>query len=676
MIHKKILFIILSVVFSCILSGNLSAQSNWNQTNGPKNGLGQYQWIYSLEYIDGSLFAGTDQGFLFKSTDKGVSWEQIWNFSDAIWTIKQNMTNGDIYIGTQVTGLFKSTDGGVSFSNVFDPNAWIGSIGFDNSGNIYAGTELYGIFRSTNNGQDWTHIWDTDVLPLSIVFNSSGDIFAGTITNGIYKSTDGGSTWESVGFNFEIVWSLIIDENDNIYAGMDSDGLYKSENGGSSWSKIGLNSVTANLLKNSNGYLFAVDSYNVIYESKNDGLNWINLTEGMNNNEINCSTQDELGFLYLGTGLEGVFKSIKSTFPPMLHNTIITSTSFCAGVALDVDFTYEGGFNNDNDFYIELSDAAGSFVNAMEIGRITSFTQTAIQCIIPADMPTGNGYRIRVSSTSPAQTANINSNDISINSLALNLTTPLDNAENVVLKPEFSWNINDCVTDYRIIVASDVNFLNVVIDEYISSNSFTPGTNLELNTNYWWKVASLSGLGDEVYTNVRTFKTAAQTEVTHSIQLGQGWNMISTYVLAVNPDMFEIFNSILNDVIIVKNGNGDVFIPSFEINNIGNWNIKDGYQIYMQNAMTLDITGEKVDFTTTQYNLNAGWTIISYIKDIETSVIDAFASLSNDGNLVIVKDNNGNVYIPEFGIDNIHNLIPGQAYYIYLKNAVNFTYPN
>ena len=92
--------------------------------------------------------------------------------------------------------------------------------------------------------------------------------------------------------------------------------------------------------------------------------------------------------------------------------------------------------------------------------------------------------------------------------------------------------------------------------------------------------------------------------------------------------------------------------------------------------LTLNITGAKVDFANTQYDLGAGWTIISYIKDSEMPIIDAFKTLTDDGSLVIVKNNKGDTYIPEYGIDNIINLIPGQSYYIYLNQAKTFVFPN
>ena len=45
--------------------------------------------------------------------------------------------------------------------------------------------------------------------------------------------------------------------------------------------------------------------------------------------------------------------------------------------------------------------------------------------------------------------------------------------------------------------------------------------------------------------------------------------------------MWEVFAHVLTDTVLVKNGGGQVFWPAFGINQIGDWNYEDGYQVYM-----------------------------------------------------------------------------------------------
>jgi len=46
-----------------------------------------------------------------------------------------------------------------------------------------------------------------------------------------------------------------------------------------------------------------------------------------------------------------------------------------------------------------------------------------------------------------------------------------------------------------------------------------------------------------------------------------------------------------------------------------------------------------------------------------------------EGTLIIVMDESGNLYIPALGIDEINELEPGKAYQIYVNQAQTFTYP-
>ena len=74
-----------------------------------------------------------------------------------------------------------------------------------------------------------------------------------------------------------------------------------------------------------------------------------------------------------------------------------------------------------------------------------------------------------------------------------------------------------------------------------------------------------------------------------------------------------------------------------------------------------------------EINLLSGWNMIGYPCSQEIVVSDAFDSIVN--NIVIVKDNNGNVYMPEFGFNGIGFLEGGQGYQIKMTDFVlGFTF--
>lgn len=78
---------------------------------------------------------------------------------------------------------------------------------------------------------------------------------------------------------------------------------------------------------------------------------------------------------------------------------------------------------------------------------------------------------------------------------------------------------------------------------------------------------------------------------TLNILLLSGWNIISTYIEPENTALENIFSKIVENTVIVKNNQGQTYFPEFDINYIGNWNIMQGYQVYMSKAKTLTISG-------------------------------------------------------------------------------------
>ena len=159
------------------------------------------------------------------------------------------------------------------------------------------------------------------------------------------------------------------------------------------------------------------------------------------------------------------------------------------------------------------------------------------------------------------------------------------------------------------------------------------------------------------------------------IILNSGWNLISSYIEPENTSIPVVWDDVKNNVVIVKNNAGATYIPAFDIDDIQTWKIGEGYQVYASQADTLVVTGLQIVPENSPITLNAGWNIISYLRNSELDCETAFASLTDNGNLIIVKDNFGNTYIPAYDINSIGNLIPGQGYQIYVLNIDVLVYP-
>ena len=82
---------------------------------------------------------------------------------------------------------------------------------------------------------------------------------------------------------------------------------------------------------------------------------------------------------------------------------------------------------------------------------------------------------------------------------------------------------------------------------------------------------------DEVFTLIEYENPAIE------INLLSGWNMIG-YPCSHPIDLVEAFSYIVNNLIIVKNNNGDVYLPEWEFNGIGFLIPGEGYQVKMSNS--------------------------------------------------------------------------------------------
>lgn len=126
------------------------------------------------------------------------------------------------------------------------------------------------------------------------------------------------------------------------------------------------------------------------------------------------------------------------------------NTSYCAESFFSVPFTITGTFEPGNIFTAQISDASGSFSSPTSIGSLAAVSGGSIFVTLPAYLPAGSGYRIRVISDNPSVIGNDNGIDISvqpppqINSASPAYSICSNSSPNIVLtSPQpgasFSW---------------------------------------------------------------------------------------------------------------------------------------------------------------------------------------------------------------------------------------------
>ncbi len=129
--------------------------------------------------------------------------------------------------------------------------------------------------------------------------------------------------------------------------------------------------------------------------------------------------------------------------PQTIHFTIVANapnillanpnlTQICAGSSLNVGFETIGTFNEGNKFEIQLSDANGSFEFPIKIGETTS--AGIVNCEIPANLPAGSAYQIRIFGTNPALMSSTSSSTFVVNPRSITLQSPDNDISTIINK--------------------------------------------------------------------------------------------------------------------------------------------------------------------------------------------------------------------------------------------------
>ena len=185
---------------------------------------------------------------------------------------------------------------------------------------------------------------------------------------------------------------------------------------------------------------------------------------------------------------------------------------------------------------------------------------------------------------------------------------------------------------------------------------------------------SLPGISQEgaFTSNGVSSVTSLTSCVVHNIPINAGWNIISSNVIPDNPEMNNVINDIRSSVTILKDDEGKVVFPYWNLNEIGDWNVLKGYVVNATQNTTLNIGCAPVD-PTTPIVLQPGISLISYLRTGPMNMATALQTINN--NLVIVKNSAGDVYFPQFGLNEIGNMEPGKGYQIKMNSADVLVYP-
>ncbi len=338
-----------------------TSKFSW-QSTGPTNIGGRITDIAIHPNTISTIYVGTASGGIYKSTNNGLSWVNI--FTDvpaiSIGDLAIDPTNQNIiYAGTGEAnassysffgnGIYKSIDAGVSWVHIgLDSSGYIGRIIVDSTnpsrifiavcGNLFSPGQHRGIFRSDDGGLNWTRklFVNDSTSAIDIVQNPDNpNILYATMWermrglnyrrsfgdgSGIYYSNDGGDNWIELtsglpsGPGIGRIGLTIARSNTSVlYAYYDNATgveVYKTINGGMSWVRVNdgpLQGMTSGF-----GWYFGqirVDPANenrvfvmgvTLFRSNDGGLNWTGVNSGIHVDHHAMYIDINSGFIYEG----------------------------------------------------------------------------------------------------------------------------------------------------------------------------------------------------------------------------------------------------------------------------------------------------------------------------------------------------------------------------------------
>ena len=334
----------------------------WKSTNGGSSwtntsywyekgaGAGNYTHadIHALEYIDNTIYCGSDGG-IFISTNKANDWKDIskgleitqfyrigsnpnkpeiilggaqdngsnrvvekdkktyhWYGADGFECIADPVNINTLYGSYQNGGLLKTTNNGVNVSNITPSGAgngnWLTPFVQSKKDNktLYAG--YADLFKSTNSGSSWTNISNAKIGSgkcdhIALAPSDENCIYVSK-NNRIYKTTNGGSNWTNVSSglpSLKISYFVVHPKDKNkiwvtVMGYNKGDKVYKSVNGGSSWTNISYNlpNLPVNCieyLNNSNDRVYIGMDIGVYYH-EGSSTKWVEFSKNLPKVEI------------------------------------------------------------------------------------------------------------------------------------------------------------------------------------------------------------------------------------------------------------------------------------------------------------------------------------------------------------------------------------------------------
>ena len=322
------------VVLILLLSNDFPSQNFWQPMGDPLGSrLSQLQVLNDQAVY---VYAATYQNEYFhRSFDSGITWDIFGLYLG--WDVILDQA-GYYYMVDDAGRVYRSINNGINWTIVYnDPYIEGGSeLENDTNGGIY----LYNrsssnpktiIEKSNDFGNNWNEIYSTDEgsnIYYTFEMTNQGHLYL-QLNRLIVRTTDYGNSFEEFHFPDMHITSFTECPNGYLFATniiSDTTKVIRSTDDGLTWQEISqINGAVNKIYAASNDQLFGCIYGDGVLRSTDYGLTWEFINQGLANYDNRDIVEDFMGYLYVTTDFDGVFRSINPITG--ISNKVINSVS-------------------------------------------------------------------------------------------------------------------------------------------------------------------------------------------------------------------------------------------------------------------------------------------------------------------------------------------------------------
>lgn len=279
--------------------------------------------IVSLLFLDDrNAIAGNGVGHLLRSSDAGEMWTIAFSLpgQPSIFSLDR-LNSGTLLAGTNFGGIYRSTDNGSTWTLSSDGLTSIepASMAINSKGEVHASFSISGnqgaIQKTSDQGQSWTEIQNPPSGASLLAFGPSDELYVMSYAGGPFYTVDNGATWtsDSVGAPRIYYSAFAVSRQRDIAVGGYSGELYLRRAGETQWLNLTGKAGSSQIFSLSfiGSTLFVCTGNNGLHRTKDKGVTFEKLTNGMNELSVTLIKENPGDGLYIGT-FGSVFRSTDS----------------------------------------------------------------------------------------------------------------------------------------------------------------------------------------------------------------------------------------------------------------------------------------------------------------------------------------------------------------------------